>query len=96
MYIEKRHEDIVQEILKPYPYEFYAFGSRVKGTNRKFSDLDLCYMVDIPFRDLRKITQAFEDSTLPFKVDIVNYSRCNKSFQEHLKNEIILFKKKSN
>ena len=94
--MEKRHANIVEEILKPYPYAFYAFGSRVKGTSRKFSDLDLCYIVDIPFRDLRRITQEFEDSTLPFKVDIINYSRCTKSFQEHLKNELILFNKNSN
>lgn len=93
MYIEKRHAEIIQEILKLYPYTFYAFGSRVKGTNRKFSDLDLCYVEDIPFRDLRKITDAFEDSTLPFKIDIIDYKRCNNSFKQHLNSEMILFKK---
>lgn len=93
MYIEKRHAEIVQNILKDYPYSFYAFGSRVKGNPRKFSDLDLCYLQNIPFRDLRRIFEKFEDSNLPFKVDIVNYNRCNKDFQEKLKQEMVLLYK---
>ena len=46
--IEKRHQNILQTILTGYPYHFYAYGSRVKGNNNKFSDLDLCYQEKIP------------------------------------------------
>jgi len=57
--LEKKHQKIVQEILSKYPYKFYAYGSRVKGTARKYSDLDLCYKGDISdstvFFDWRKI-----------------------------------------
>lgn len=91
--VENRHKVIINDILHKYPYTFYAFGSRVKGTARQFSDLDLCYMEDIPFRDLRKITQEFEDSNLPFKIDIVNYNRCSNEFKNKLKEEMILLNK---
>jgi len=29
--LEKRHWKIIQQILSKYPYQFYAYGSRVKG-----------------------------------------------------------------
>ena len=54
--IEKRHFEILQSILNKYPYYFYAYGSRVKGTARKFSDLDICYQENIPGSIVTKIT----------------------------------------
>jgi len=53
--IEKRHFEVLQSILDKYPYHFYAYGSRVKGTARKFSDLDLCYQENIPGSIVTKI-----------------------------------------
>ena len=70
--IEKKHLEMVLQILRKYPYSFYAYGSRVKGTARKYSDLDLCYQDDIPISITRKIKEEFEDSNLPFHVEIVN------------------------
>ena len=57
--IETRHLEIINSILSKYPYNFYAYGSRVKGTSRKYSDLDLCYREEI-----RRAHpgQVFEDS----------------------------------
>ena len=72
MQIEKKHLEIVPQILRKYPYQFYAYGSRVKETARKFSDLDLCYQENIPISITRKIKEEFEDSNLPFRVEIVN------------------------
>ena len=48
MQIEKKHLEIVPQILRKYPYQFYAYGSRVKGKSKKYSDLDLCYREEIP------------------------------------------------
>ena len=70
--IEKKHLEIVLQILHKYPYHFYAYGSRVKGTARKYSDLDLCYQENIPISITRKIKEEFEESILPFRVEIVN------------------------
>jgi len=46
--VKKRHLNVLQLILSKYPYHFYAYGSRVKGTARQFSDLDLCYQEEMP------------------------------------------------
>ena len=48
--IETRHLKIINSILSKYPYTFYAYGSRVKGTGRKYSDLDLCYRARNPLK----------------------------------------------
>ena len=53
--IETQDYQILQKILSKYPYKFYAYGSRVKGTARKFSDLDLCYQAEIPSCDVTEI-----------------------------------------
>lgn len=70
--IEKKHLEIVLQILHKYPYSFYAYGSRVKGTAHQFSDLDLCYQENIPISITRKIREEFQESNLPFRVEIVN------------------------
>ena len=41
IHIPERYLEIVQGILSKYPYSFYAFGSRVKGTPRTLSDHDI-------------------------------------------------------
>lgn len=46
-------------------------GSRAKGTAGKLSDLDLCYQEEIPWNVLSHIREDFENSNLPFKVDLV-------------------------
>jgi len=68
----KQDKKILEEILNKYPYRFYAYGSRVKGTARKFSDLDLCYYDNIPSYVLIEIEKDLEESDLPFIVELVN------------------------
>jgi len=87
--IEKKHLEIVLQILHKYPYSFYAYGSRVKGNAWKFSDLDLCYQEDIPISITRKIKEEFEDSNLPFHVEIVNWYRMSPEFQDLIKKDLI-------
>ena len=80
--LDPKHLAIVQAILKKYPYSFYVFGSRVKGTSHKFSDLDLLYFEEIPPKVLSQLEEEFEESDLPFKVDLVNYHRCDEDFKQ--------------
>ncbi len=84
LYLEARHKKIVLEILAKYPFQFYAFGSRVKGNHRKFSDLDICTKNNIPEVTLAHIQADFEGSDLPFKVDVVALSKCSKRFRQEI------------
>jgi uncharacterized protein len=68
--LENKHLKILQEILAKYPYKFYAYGSRVKGTAKKYSDLDLCYY-DVPSQEISKLREELTKSNLPFFVEVV-------------------------
>ncbi len=83
--IKPRHLDIVMSILNKYDYKFYVFGSRVTDKAKEFSDLDLFYNEDIPEKIIMNIEDEFEESDLPYKVDIVNYNKCDKNFQKIMK-----------
>jgi type I restriction enzyme S subunit len=77
---------IVRDILQRYvpDREVWAFGSRAKWTAKEFSDLDIAIIGDKPLNialtaDLR---EAFQESALPFKVDIVDWANITPSFQQ--------------
>ena len=54
--------------------EVRAFGSRVNGKPRKFSDLDLAVLGPrLPSSTLMDLQDAFRESDLPFKVDIIEW-----------------------
>lgn len=66
----------VREILSRFvpACDVRAFGSRVAGGARTYSDLDLAIYAPGPldFDTLWRLQEAFEDSELPFRVDIVD------------------------
>ncbi len=80
--LTEKERQIINNILKEYPYHFYAFGSRVTGKNTAYSDLDICYKQAIPISTIGKLICAFEESDLPFKVDIVDWNTCSEDFQQ--------------
>lgn len=74
--------NILHEIVPNYPV--WAFGSRIKGAAKKFSDLDLVIITTEPLglgihADL---TEAFSESDLPFKVDVVDWAVTSEAFQK--------------
>jgi len=87
--LEKKHQQIVQQILNKYPYRFHVYGSRAKGTARKLSDLDLCYQQNIPESTVFQIEEEFKESDLPFLVELVNWKEMSSAFQELIKSDLI-------
>jgi predicted nucleotidyltransferase len=75
----------VTEILRRHvpELEVRAFGSRVHGKPRPTSDLDLALMTDKPLDSLRlaDLRDAFTDSDLPFKVDLLDWSTASAVFR---------------
>jgi predicted nucleotidyltransferase len=89
--MEERHLQILRQILSQYPYAFFIFGSRVKGTQKRFSDVDLCYKEKIPSAVISKLEEDLEESNLPFKVDLVNWELCSDDFKKLIEKDMILF-----
>jgi len=77
---------ILQDILKNYPNKFYAYGSRAKGANSKFSDLDLLVMDNIP---LTNLLAQFEESNLSIKIDIKTKDSIDQSFYDLIKDDLV-------
>ncbi len=90
IYMEERHEKILRDILKKYPFTFYLFGSRTRGDQKKFSDLDICFFEDIPWNVRGHIKEDFEESRLPYGVDLVDWNLCDESFKNAIRGELVL------
>jgi predicted nucleotidyltransferase len=81
---------IIKEILQQFVpnNEVWAFGSRVTGTAKEYSDLDLTIISNQPldFGVLGDIRDAFSESDLPFKVDVVDWATTSIEFREIIMN----------
>ena len=70
----QKHWQIVRDILSKHVphYEVWAFGSRVKGIVKPFSDLDLAIITEQPLSIAQSaaLDEAFSQSDLPWKVDV--------------------------
>jgi predicted nucleotidyltransferase len=91
---------IVNRILaKLVPnYDVWAFGSRVNGRAKPFSDLDIAILSDKPLSlyDYATLKDAFEDSDLPYRVDIIDWAAASLSFKMVIqKNKQVIQLKKS-
>ncbi len=72
------------------------FGSRAKGTFKEGSDIDLVIMnKSVSEKTLKKIQLEFEDSSLPYTVDLVCFDKLHQQeFIDHINRISILFYKK--
>ena len=97
LHMEPRHYQIVIDILSKYKdYDFYAFGSRSRGNPKKFSDLDVCSLTPLPLKIVGDLQEEFYNSSLPYKVDIVDWHRCSPEFQGLIKPDLVSLKKIAN
>lgn len=70
---DKYVEFIKTTVLSVLPdVEIFIFGSRTQGKAQNYSDVDIALKGKIQFNDLLKLSGIFENSTFPYKVDIVD------------------------
>lgn len=88
------HLTIVQDILKKHvpAHSVWAFGSRAKWLAKEYSDLDLCIVGETPlsFTTLGLLKEAFEDSDLPWKVDVVDWATTSESFRKIIERDKVV------
>ena len=81
---QKWLKDIKEVLARHIPdVEVRAFGSRVTGKAKKYSDLDLVVMTRSPLdaKTMAFLKNAFEESNLPIKVDIIEWATISDSFK---------------
>ena len=74
--------------------EVRLIGSRVTGRAKPFSDLDLVIMGDEPLAlsVLADLRDAFDDSELPFAVDLVEWASASEAFRRVITERAQLFR----
>lgn len=94
--IKPAHLKKIKQILKTTipdheDHEVRAFGSRVTGTAKPHSDLDLTIISKqtIPLGTIALLRQAFSESDLPFKVDIVDWASISPEFREIIEKDSV-------
>jgi len=86
--LNERDEQAILDIIKKYPEvkNVLIFGSRAKGVFHKGSDIDLA--IDgqhISHETLQQIKNDFEESSLPYRVDLVDMEKIeHAALKEHI------------
>lgn len=89
MELTEEQRQIVSDILATFlpGREVQLFGSRATGRSKPHSDLDLVIMGEelLPVTTIRKLRDAFDDSDLPFQVDLVEWAGTSDDFRVVIK-----------
>lgn len=77
---------IKQTVYKylPADYKVFIFGSRARGTNRKYSDVDIGLKgpQKISLKTIFRLKEEFFDSNIPYMVDVADFSGEETSFKK--------------
>ena len=84
--LNPNHLATVKSILAEHvpECEVRAFGSRATWTAKDYSDLDLAVVGEEPidWRTLGRLKEAFEESALPMRVDVLDWHAISESFRK--------------
>lgn len=96
--ISPEHLETIKRILAKHVggCEVRAFGSRVAGKTKAYSDLDVAVIANnkIKRRVKMLLREALEESDLPFRVDIVDYNAVSDEFRAIIDSKYEVIQKK--
>ena len=91
--ITDEQREIIQLLIKKYLPDtlVWAFGSRVQYKAKKESDLDLAAFIKPEQNsDFFELKDAFEESDLPFRVDLLDWNKIPENFKENIEAEYMV------
>ena len=93
--IRPDHLAIVQEILRvhlPAGFKVWVFGSRANWTTKDSSDLDLAVegAAKLDHKAMVGLEVAFEESNLPYTVDVVDLKAVSSNFKQIVEDQRVL------
>ena len=94
------HLKTVRQILAEHvpACEVRAFGSRVTWSAKDYSDLDLAVggVTALDRSTLARLKEAFEESDLPIRVDVLDWNGISQSFQEVIARDYAVLQRMTN
>ena len=85
--------EVIFKHLNRYTYELYLFGSQSRRKACRTSDIDIAILpkTALPVGLLSKIREELEESHIPYPVDLVDLSRSNPEFLQHVRQEGVIW-----
>ena len=82
----EQHREVARLLQHHLPdTEVWAYGSRVKGTARPASDLDLVTFASAGQKEaVSRLRETFDESCLPFRVDLFVWDKVLEEFRENI------------
>ena len=88
------HLTMVRAILTTHvaTHEVWAFGSRVTGSAKEFSDLDLVVIGEKPLSIAvhANLVDDFSESDLPYKVDVIDWATTDAAFRKSIQRNCVV------
>ncbi len=80
---------IVEEALAGQRASVYLFGSWATGRRRRGSDIDIAVDAPAPLPPgvMARLREALEESTVPYRVDVVELVETSADFRERVRRE---------
>lgn len=84
---------LVLDELRDVRVRVYLFGSWARGTPKRTSDVDIAVepLEALLPGTLARLRERLEESTIPYRVEIVDLSHADAGFRERIKMEGILW-----
>lgn len=92
--VSQKEQNIISAILADYraEYQFFAYGSRVKGGYSKVSDLDILIKGKsaMPYEQLETLKHKFDCSLIPYVVNFSDYHKIDTVFYQQIREDLQL------
>ncbi len=86
--LNERHLKLIKNTIKkfaPNVETVSLFGSRAIGSHKSYSDIDMVLYGDVQEHIVDRLWTCFNESNLPYKVDLVAYNLVNSaSLKAHI------------
>ena len=91
--LEKKYIEFIKNIVLSVlnDVEIFIFGSRVQGNSYGYSDVDIALKTKekIDIIKILKIRSLFNESTFPYKTDIIYLNSIDEKFFNIIKDDLI-------
>ncbi len=82
-------KEAINQVAPEKDLKFFIFGSSLRKDH--FGDIDIGVLGNIKEKEIRRLKERFEDSTLPYSVDIIDFNQALKEFKDNVFNNKILW-----
>lgn len=78
----KQIVDIVQRYTRDKEVQVFLFGSSVR--KNRFGDCDIGLMGNVSEDEIHRMREQLVHSTIPYKVDVINFNSVSNSFRQNV------------